>query len=57
MQARIGENMNVLASVFHAHLDPLLAAELTADDRERLAAEGAALRDDAVFKLTFGDSP
>ncbi len=42
---------------FTTHLDPLLAAGLPADERARLAAEGAALRDEEVFKLAFGNSP
>jgi predicted ATPase len=53
--ARIGENANVFASLFHERLDPLLAA-LPAGERARLAAEGAALCDEAAFKLAFGDS-
>jgi predicted ATPase/DNA-binding winged helix-turn-helix (wHTH) protein len=53
---RIGESVNVLASFFHEHLDPLLTAGLPADEQARLAAEGAALRDEEVFRLAFGDS-
>jgi len=53
--ARIGESVNVLASLFQTHLDPLLEAGLPSDERARLAAEGAALRDEEVFKLAFGD--
>ena len=56
IQVRIGEAVNVLAPIFHARLDPLLVAGLPADERARLAAEGAALRDDEAFRLAFGDA-
>ena len=56
VQARIGEAVNVLAPIFRARLGPLLAAGLPDDERTRLAAEGAALRDDEAFRLAFGGS-
>ncbi len=55
IQARTGENMSVVAPLLHGRLDPLLADGLSTDERARLAAQGAALRDDDVFKLAFGD--
>jgi predicted ATPase/DNA-binding winged helix-turn-helix (wHTH) protein len=55
-QTRIGESVNVLAPLFHQRLDPLLAAGLSVDERARLTAEGAALRDEEAFSLAFGDS-
>jgi hypothetical protein len=47
--------MSVVAPLLHGRLDPLLADGLSTDERARLAAQGAALRDDDVFKLAFGD--
>jgi predicted ATPase/DNA-binding winged helix-turn-helix (wHTH) protein len=40
-----------------ARLDPLLAAALPAAELARLRAEGAAMRDEQVFRLGFGDEP
>jgi len=54
LQARVGENFGGFASLFRARLDPLLAA-LNEAERLRLAAEGAALRDEDVFKLAFDE--
>jgi tetratricopeptide (TPR) repeat protein len=56
VQARTGENASIVAPPLHARLDPLLAAGLSADERGRLAAEGAAMRDEDAFKLAFGDA-
>ena len=56
IQARIGETVDVMAPNIRARLDPLLATGLPADERARLVAEGAALRDDEAFRLAFGDS-
>jgi len=56
IQAHTGENISVVAPLLHGRLDPLLAAGLSTDERARLAAQGAALRDDDVFKLAFGDA-
>ena len=56
IQARIGETVDVVAPNIRARLDPLLATGLPADERARLVAEGAALRDDEAFRLAFGDS-
>jgi predicted ATPase/DNA-binding winged helix-turn-helix (wHTH) protein len=55
VQARSGENVSIAAPLLHERLDPLLAASRSADERERLAAEGAALRDEDAFKLAFDD--
>lgn len=55
IQARLGENVSNFAPLIYARLDPLLSA-LPADERGRLAAEGAALRHEEVFKLAFDDS-
>jgi hypothetical protein len=56
IQAHTGENVSIVAPLLHARLDPLLAAGLSADERMRLAAEGAAMRDEEAFKLAFGDA-
>ena len=56
IQARIGENASIVAPLLVGRLDPLLAAGLPTDERARLAAEGAALRDEEVFKLAFDDT-
>jgi predicted ATPase/class 3 adenylate cyclase len=50
IQARMGENSDVLAPLLHRRLDPLLAAGLLADERARLVAEGTRLREEDVFK-------
>ena len=55
VQARIGENVNVLAPLFDERLEALLAERLSADERARLAAEGATLRDEEAFRRAFGD--
>ena len=52
---RIGENMNVLARSSMS-ASTRCWRRLPADQRARLAAEGAALRDDEAFRLAFGDS-
>ena len=44
------------ATAPYARLDPLLAAGLSVDERARLAAEGAALRDEDAFKLALIDA-
>ncbi len=54
LQARVGENFGGFASLFRTRLDPLLAA-LPEGERLRLSAEGAALRDESVFKLAFDE--
>jgi hypothetical protein len=55
IQARTGENTSVVGPLLQGRLEPLLTAGLAADERARLAAEGAALRDDDVFGVAFGD--
>ncbi len=52
--SRIGDAVNIFAPIYRKELDPLLAS-LTEDERTRLAAEGAALSDDEVFRLAYGD--
>ena len=52
---RIGDAVNIFAPLYQKELDPLLA-RLAADERARLAAEGAALTDGEVFKLAYADS-
>jgi hypothetical protein len=54
LESRLGDAVNIFAPLYRKQLDPLLA-NLTADGRTRLAAEGAALTDDEVFKLAYGD--
>ena len=54
-RARTGENASVVAPLLDKRLEPLLAAGLSVDERARLVAEGAALRDEEAFKLAFGD--
>jgi hypothetical protein len=56
IRARNGENVRISAPLLHERLDPLLAAALSADERTRLAVEGAAMRDEEAFKLAFGES-
>ena len=52
----VPSSTSVVAPLLHGRLDPLLAAGLSTDERARLAAQGAALRDDDVFTLAFGDA-
>ncbi len=52
---RTGDPVRPNAAQLRARLDPLLAAALPAPELERLRAEGAAMRDEQVFKLGFGD--
>ena len=51
---REGEQMRTFEPLLRARLDPLLAA-LPADERERLRAEGAALSEEAAFRLGFAE--
>jgi len=53
VQARSGENVSIVAPLLRSRLDPLLAEGLSVNERARLAAEGAALRDEDAFKLAF----
>jgi hypothetical protein len=55
-QARTGENASIVARLLSERLDPLLDAGLPAGTRSRLAAEGAALREEEAFKLALGDT-
>ncbi|HKE40346.1 MAG TPA: winged helix-turn-helix domain-containing protein [Casimicrobiaceae bacterium] len=52
-QTRSGENASIVAEELHGRLDPLLAARLSADDRQRLAAEGAAMHEVDAFSLAL----
>jgi hypothetical protein len=54
-QARIGENVSNFAPLIDPRLDALLAT-LSDADRARLAAEGAAMRHEEVFKLAFDET-
>jgi len=56
VRTRTGENVSPVAPFLHERLDPLLAAGLSAEERARRSAEGAALGDEDAFKLAFGDS-
>jgi predicted ATPase/DNA-binding winged helix-turn-helix (wHTH) protein len=57
-QARTGENASIVAEVLHARLDPLLGAGLSADERMRLATEGAAMHEEDAFNLALcGGNP
>jgi hypothetical protein len=56
IQARSGENVSIVAPLICNRLDPLLANGLSVDERVRLVAEGAALRDEDAFKLAFIDA-
>ena len=53
-RVRTGENKSIEWSLLRGRLDPLLAAGLSADERTRLGAEGAALGDEEVFTLALG---
>jgi predicted ATPase/DNA-binding winged helix-turn-helix (wHTH) protein len=54
MQARLAENGSTLTPLIAQRLDPLLAS-LGAGERARLAADGAMLADDEVFRLALDD--
>ena len=53
--ARTGEAVRPVAALLRARLDVLLDAALPAPELARLRMEGAALRDEQVFQLGFGD--
>jgi predicted ATPase/DNA-binding winged helix-turn-helix (wHTH) protein len=53
--ARTGEAVRPVAALVRARLGPLLDAALPASELARLRMEGAALRDEQVFQLGFGD--
>jgi hypothetical protein len=55
VHAHTGDPMRPNAAQLRARLDPLVAAVLPAAEIARLHAEGAAMRDEQVFKLAFGD--
>ena len=57
MQARIGENANMLTPLLAERIEPLLAAALTPEQRSRLASEGASMRDDEVFRIALDADP
>jgi tetratricopeptide (TPR) repeat protein len=52
--ARTAKVVRPVSVLLRARLEPLLAG-LRADELARLRGEGAAMRDDRVFKLGFGD--
>ena len=51
--ARTGGVVRPIAALLRARLEPLLTSGLSASERARLQAEGAAMRDDQVFELGF----
>jgi predicted ATPase/DNA-binding winged helix-turn-helix (wHTH) protein len=55
LEARTGENPNIAAPLLQERLEPLLAG-IAADERARLAAEGATLSEDEAFRLALGDT-
>ena len=55
VHASSGSAVTRLIAQLRALVDPLLAAALPAPELAGLLAEGAAMRDDQVFKLGFGD--
>jgi predicted ATPase/DNA-binding winged helix-turn-helix (wHTH) protein len=55
VRSRSGENETIWAPLLHPRVDALLSAGLSRGERARLAAEGAALSDEAAFKLALGD--
>jgi predicted ATPase/DNA-binding winged helix-turn-helix (wHTH) protein len=52
---RLGDAVNIFAPIYRRDLDPLFT-RLGDELRARLAAEGAALTDEEVFKLAYGDA-
>ena len=52
LETRAGDPVNILAGLHRRELDPLLA-RLPGDQQARLAAEGAALTDEEVFRLAY----
>jgi len=55
VHSRTGESARPNAAQLRALLDPMLEAALPAPELARLRAEGAAMRDEQVFKLAFDD--
>ena len=55
MQTRLGENASNLAPMLRERLEPLLAG-LGSEERLRMAAEGATMRDEDVFRLAFDET-
>jgi tetratricopeptide (TPR) repeat protein len=55
VHAHTGESVRPNAAQLRARVDPLLAAALPAPEFASLRAEGAAMRDEQVFKLGFDD--
>jgi hypothetical protein len=53
--ARTGKGVRPLAALLRARLDPLLAAAVPMSELARLRVEGAAMRDEQVFKMSFGE--
>ena len=56
VQVRSGENASILAPLFRARLDSLLTASLGADERARLAVEGASLPEEEAFRQALGNA-
>ena len=55
IQTRQGENASLLAPLLRERLEPMLAG-LASDERARLAAEGAQMRDEDVFTMAFDEA-
>jgi hypothetical protein len=55
VHAHAGEAVRPNAAQLRARLDPLLAAAVPAPELARLRAEGAAMRDEQMFRLGFGE--
>jgi hypothetical protein len=56
VQVRSGENASIVAPLFRSRLDSLLTASLGADERARLALEGAGLREEEAFRQALGSA-
>jgi tetratricopeptide (TPR) repeat protein len=56
VQVRSGENASFVAPLFRTRLDPLLAAGLDADERARLALEGAGWAEEEAFRIALVDA-
>ena len=54
-RSRSGENASIVTTLLQPRIDAALATELSNAERLRLAGEGAALNEEAAFKLAFGE--
>jgi hypothetical protein len=53
-RSQTGENESLVTGMFEARLQPLLTRKLSAQQRDKLRAEGAKLREEEAFELAFG---